>query len=157
MKTNTAVTWLMPLAIGTALAFGSSLAIGQQGGAAKMSVWSGVYSKAQAERGEQAYKASCASCHGSKLNGAGEPDMPPSPAVAREGFLRKWSGRSVAELAEYLQKSMPPDTPGRLSAQESADVIAHMLAVSNIPAGDKDLPSDAKALADLVIEVQPKK
>jgi mono/diheme cytochrome c family protein len=122
----------------------------------KISVWSGVYSKAQAERGEKAYKANCSSCHGPKLNGAGEPDMPPSPAVAREGFLRKWSGRSVAELVEYVQKTMPPDTPGRLNAQESADVVAHMFAVSNIPGGDKELPSDAKALADVVIDVRPK-
>jgi mono/diheme cytochrome c family protein len=122
----------------------------------KMSVWSGVYSKAQAERGEKAYKASCASCHGARLNGAGEPDMPPSPAVAREGFLRKWSGKSVAELSEYVQKTMPPDTPGRVSAQESADVIAHMFAVSNIPAGDKELQSDDKSLANIMIEQKPK-
>jgi hypothetical protein len=90
------------------------------------------------------------------LNGAGEPDMPPSPAVAREGFLRKWSGKSVAELSEYVQKTMPPDTPGRVSAQESADVIAHMFAVSNIPAGDKELQSDDKSLANIMIEQKPK-
>ena len=144
------------VAIGVALSVISAMSVAQQPDG-KRSVWSGVYSKAQAERGEKAYRGSCSSCHGPKLNGAGEPDMPPSPAVAREGFLRKWSGRSVAELSEYLQKSMPPDTPGRVSAQESADVIAHMFAVSNIPAGEKELPSDSKALADLVIEAQQKK
>jgi mono/diheme cytochrome c family protein len=124
--------------------------------AGRTSVWSGVYSKAQAERGEKAYRGSCASCHGPKLNGAGEPDMPPSPAVARDGFLRKWSGKSVAELSEYLQKSMPPDRPGQLSAQESADVIAHMFAVSNIPAGNNELQPDDKSLANILIEQKPK-
>jgi len=31
-----------------------------------------------------------------------------------------------------------------------------MFAVSNIPPGDKELPPDAKALADLVIEAESK-
>jgi mono/diheme cytochrome c family protein len=132
--------------IGGAIVFGASASKAQQAGS-KTSISNGIYSKAQAERGEKIYRANCVSCHGPKLNGAGEPDMPPSPAVARDGFLRKWSGRSVAELVEYIQKTMPPETPGRLSVQETADVIAHMLAVSNIPAGDNELGSDAKALA----------
>jgi cytochrome c len=139
-----------------AIAFGPASFAEIAAPSGKKSVWSGIYNKAQAERGEKAYRANCASCHGPKLNGAGEPDMPPSPAVAREGFLRKWSGKSVAELSEYLQKSMPPDTPGRLSAQESADVIAHMFAVSAIPAGDSELQSDDNSLANILIEPKPK-
>jgi hypothetical protein len=82
--------------------------------------------------------------------------MPPSPAIAREGFLRKWAGRSVAELSEYVRTKMPPDTPGRLSDQETVDAIAHMFAISNIPAGDKELSPDSKVLAEIVIEVQGK-
>ena len=82
--------------------------------------------------------------------------MPPSPAIAREGFLRKWNGRSVAELFEYVRTKMPPDTPGRLSDQETVESIAHIFATSNIPAGDKELPTDPKALESFVIEVQRK-
>ena len=147
----------LSVAIGLALNVVGAIAMAQQAADGKRSVWSGVYSKDQAERGEKAYRASCAWCHGARLNGSGEPGMPPSPAIARESFLRKWSGRSVAELVEYVQKTMPVDTPDRLSAQESADMIAYMFAVSNIPAGDKELPSDAKALAGVVIEARPKK
>jgi mono/diheme cytochrome c family protein len=144
------------IATGAALSLVSAIGMAQQAADGKRSIWSGVYSKAQAERGEKAYRGSCASCHGPKLNGAGEQDMPPSPAVARDGFLRKWSGKSVAELSEYLQKSMPPDRPGQLSAQESADVIAHMFAVSNIPAGNNELQPDDKSLANILIEQKPK-
>jgi mono/diheme cytochrome c family protein len=144
------------IATGAALSLVSAIGMAQQAADGKRSIWSGVYSKAQAERGEKAYKGSCASCHGPKLNGAGEPDMPPSPAIARDGFLRKWSGKSVAELSEYLQKAMPPDRPGQLSAQESADVIAHMFAVSNIPAGNNELQPDDKSLANILIEQKPK-
>jgi mono/diheme cytochrome c family protein len=120
----------------------------------KVSVWSGVYTSAQDERGKQIHSANCNQCHGVRLNGAGQPDMPSSPAIARAGFLRKWSGRPVAELAEYIRTKMPPDTPGRLNEQESVDAIAHMLAVSNVPAGNKELPSDPAALAGIVIQAE---
>ena len=119
MKTNTWFTSLTPLAIGTVLAVSSSVAIGQQGEAAKVSVWSGVYTAAQAKRGETVHAGSCTSCHGTRLNGAGEPDMPPSPAIAREGFLRKWAGKPVSELFVYVRTKMPPDTAGSLTEQGS--------------------------------------
>lgn len=128
--------------------------MGKPGG--KVSVWSGVYTAAQGTRGEEVHSASCAQCHGPRLNGAGQPDMPPSPAIARVGFLRKWAGRPVAELAEYVRTKMPSDAPGRLSEKETVDAIAHMFAVSNIPAGDKELPADIKALAEIVIEAESK-
>lgn len=139
-----------------AVAFGTAAVAEPGKPSGKGSVWSGVYTSAQGQRGEAVHSASCAQCHGERLNGAGQPDMPPSPAIARVGFLRKWSGRPVAELLEYVQQKMPPDAPGRLNAQESADAIAHMFAVSNIPAGDKELPTDPKALAEIVIEAEPK-
>lgn len=125
--------------------------------AQKVSIWSGVYSAAQKERGEELYGGACAQCHGDRLNGAGQPDQPPSPAIARVGFLRKWSGQTVAALFNYIHTKMPPEYPGTLTPQQSIDAIAHMFAVSNIPAGDKELPPDAKALEGIVIEEKPKK
>ena len=52
---------------------------------------------------------------------------------------------------------MPTDNPGTLTDQQAIDSIAHMFAVSDIPAGDKELPPDPKALEGIVIEMQPKK
>ena len=123
---------------------------------AKVSVWSGVYTAAQDKRGGEIHEGICASCHGARLNGAGQPDMPPSPAIARAGFLHKWAGQTVAALFVYVRTKMPPDNPGTLTDQETIDAVAHMFAVSNIPPGDKELPPDPKALADIVIEEQPK-
>ena len=51
---------------------------------------------------------------------------------------------------------MPPDSPGTLTDQQTLDAIAHMFAVSNMPAGEKELPLDLKALASIMIEAQPK-
>jgi mono/diheme cytochrome c family protein len=123
-----------------------------QAGGAKASVWSGVYTAAQGKRGAEFSSGACAQCHGMNLNGAGQPDLPPSPAIARAGFLRKWAGKPVAELFVYVRTQMPPDNPGTLTDQQAIDAIAHMFAVSNIPPGDKELPPDPKALADVVIE-----
>jgi len=125
---------------------------GAKAGAAKASVWSGAYTADQAKRGAEFYSGACAQCHGPNLNGAGQPDQPPSPAIARAGFLRKWAGKPVSELFVYVRTQMPPDNPDTLTDQQAIDAVAHMFAVSNIPPGDKELPPDPKALADLVIE-----
>lgn len=126
-------------------------------GGAKVSIWSGVYTAAQNERGQELYGGACSQCHGDRLNGAGQPDQPPSPAIARAGFLRKWSGQTVAALFNYIYTKMPPEYPGTLTPQQSIDSIAYMFAVSNIPPGGKELPADAKALEGIVIEEKPKK
>jgi mono/diheme cytochrome c family protein len=124
---------------------------------AKVSVWSGVYSDAQNKRGQVLQSGACAHCHGPRLNGAAQSDQPPSPAIARVGFLRKWEGQSVAALFVYICTKMPPDAPGTLNDQQCADAIAHMFAMSNMPAGDKELPADPKALENFVIETEAKK
>ena len=126
-----------------------------QGSATKVSVWTGVYTKAQDKRGEEVHAGACATCHGERLNGAGQPDMPPAPAIARASFLHKWKGQTVAALFNYVRTKMPSDSPGTLSDQQYIDSIAHMFAVSQIPAGNNELPPDPKALADIVIDAQP--
>jgi hypothetical protein len=82
--------------------------------------------------------------------------MPPSPAIARDAFFRKWTGANVAAIFVYVRSAMPPDAPGTLTAQQTIDAIAHIFAVSGIPAGGKELPADQKALANIVIEAKPK-
>lgn len=123
----------------------------QQSGS-KTSIWSGVYSTAQSKRGEELYSSACAQCHGIRLNGAAQPDQPPSPAIARAGFLKKWAGRPLSELYELIRTAMPSDNPGTLTDQQAVDAIAHMLAVSSLPAGTKELPADSKELEGVVIE-----
>jgi cytochrome c len=121
-----------------------------------VSVWSGVYTEAQNKRGESLHADLCGMCHGPKLNGAAQSEMPPSPAIAGGTFLRKWTGQSVAALFVIVRHTMPPDSPGTLTDQESVDAIAHMLAVSGMPAGNRELPPDQGALANIMIETQPR-
>jgi mono/diheme cytochrome c family protein len=125
--------------------------------AAQVSIWSGVYTEAQNKRGQELYSGACSQCHGPRLNGAAQSDQPPSPAIARAGFLRKWDGKTVAELFKYVREMMPTDRPGTITDQDAIDSIAHMFAVSEIPAGDKELPPDLKVLEGIVIGEKAKK
>src|ERR671924_41850 len=60
---------------------------------AARSVQDGVFSDAQAARGQALYTAQCASCHGGKLEGA------QGPPLVGAGFVANWQSQPLAELA----------------------------------------------------------
>ncbi len=103
----------------------------------------GVYSNAQAARGQAIYAKQCASCHGDKLEGA------QAPPLAGESFVSGWQAQPLAELASKIRNTMPLDAPGDLTAQQSADVVAHLLKVGGFPAGAADLVSTDAALGQV--------
>ncbi len=120
------------------------------------SVWEGIFTEAQAKRGQAVYSGACGMCHGRRLNGApDDPDMRSTPPLARAKFLRDWEGRSLATLFEYTRATMPEGNPGSLTDEEYVDVISYMLSVSRVPVGDDDLQPDPRSLARAVIQQQP--
>lgn len=119
------------------------------------SIWDGVFTQEQADRGTAAYSGVCAECHGNKMNGAGWPDQPASPAIARAGFRQRWEGRTLEALLDYTRTKMSLDNPGQLDDQKNTDIIASMLAMSGAPAGDAELPPDLEALRGIVITGKP--
>ena len=121
----------------------------------RVSVWTGVFTEEQANRGKAAHRGTCSRCHGRRLNGAGEPDMDPAPAIARVGFLKKWEGQTVATLYALVRLTMPPSNPGFLSDQQYLDAIAYIFQVSGMPPGAAELPLDLSTLASFVIEPNP--
>ena len=156
MKGASLASRLRPIALIVGVALSCVTAVAGAQTAKPVSVLSGVYTAAQNKRGEELHAAVCVMCHGRQLNGAGQPEMPPSPAIARDTFFRKWSGQTVAALFVIVRHTMPPDAPGTLTDQQAVDAIAHIFAVSDIPVGDRELPPDPKALANIMIEAQPK-
>jgi mono/diheme cytochrome c family protein len=119
------------------------------------SVWDGVFTEAQARRGQAVYPGACGVCHGRRLNGAPEdPDMRSTPPLARARFLRVWEGRSLAALFEYTRATMPEDNPNSLTEQEYVDVIAYMLMVGGMPAGEDELQPNPQSLARVVVRPQ---
>ena len=110
------------------------------------SVWDGVYSEAQAGRGKKSYITNCAACHNEGLQGG---DL--APALKGEEFLLRWTDHSMFEFVDRIQKTMPQDNPGGLSAQENADIVAYILQVNRFPTGQGDLPSEEAALKGIAI------
>ena len=101
----------------------------------------GVYTEAQAQRGEDVYAKSCASCHAPDLSGSGQ-----APALADAGFAAEWDKQPLADLFERIRTTMPADAPGTLPPAEVADVMAFLFRKAQMPAGPTALPSDAAAL-----------
>ena len=94
-------------------------------------------SPAQAAAGRQAYDATCASCHRADLSGAGE-----APAVVGPNFTNVWGSRTAAQLAAYIQATMPPTGPR--TSPEQAAVIAAFILQSNVAAGGVAQPAPAQ-------------
>jgi mono/diheme cytochrome c family protein len=105
------------------------------------STWDGVYTDAQAKRGEAIYAERCASCHAPDLSG-----MDQAPALAGADVLTEWNDLSINDLFERTRISMPADKPGSLEPQQVADVLAFVLQKNGFPAGPADLPSNADTL-----------
>jgi mono/diheme cytochrome c family protein len=110
-------------------------------------VWDGVYTEAQAKRGEAIYYQRCVVCHGPELEGG---DM--TPALVGGAFTANWNDLSVSELFDRIRISMPLDSPGSLSRAQTADVTAFLLKANKWPAGETELPREAEPLKEIKIE-----
>ena len=76
------------------------------------SVWDGVYTEEQEQRGFEVYDQECLSCHGPSLE-SGEM----APGLADGAFKSNWNGLTVGDLYERIRESMLPDDPGRVGRQ----------------------------------------
>lgn len=108
------------------------------------SVWDGVYTVEQAQRGAPLYQQSCAECHGPDLAGG---EM--SPGLVGGEFVWNWNGLSVGDLFERLRVSMPQGMPNSVSRQEKADILAFLFEANDFPAGDTELASRTGMLAGI--------
>jgi S-disulfanyl-L-cysteine oxidoreductase SoxD len=93
----------------------------------------GAYSGAQAKRGQDLYVKQCVACHGDDLSGA------IGPPLTGDAFLSVWAGKSMTELVDKIQNTMPLGAGGTLTREQSIDITAHMLQVGKYPAGQADL------------------
>jgi len=139
-------TTFMLIGAGFILAVGMSISVGVEAAQAR-SANDGVYTAEQAKRGEAIYKEQCATCHGDNLEGSG-----PMPPLAGKDFLTNWSGKSVGDVFEKTQTTMPATAPGTLTPQQAADIVSHLLSSSKYPAGTTELGSKVEELMQIKIE-----
>src|SRR4026209_1025333 len=82
--------------------------------ASPRSVWDGIYSDLQADRGEREYGRTCSHCHGLSLEGDGAREI---PALVSDPFIRRWRGKPVQALFDSLMRSMAGGNRGRATAR----------------------------------------
>jgi mono/diheme cytochrome c family protein len=100
---------------------------------------SGVYTAAQAGRGEKIFEAKCTACHD-------------TARFTGEGFIDPWAGKPLKDVWDIASGTMPEDNPGSLKPQEYGDVIAYFLSLNAFATGDAELPGEAAAMANILIE-----
>ena len=116
------------------------------------SVLDGIYTAAQAARGEKVYTENCATCHGPKLAGTDTA----GPTLLGNDFISGWKDMSAGALLSKINQDMPSNAPGTLTPEQYADVLSFVLSVNKYPAGQTELPTDPNALKPVKMAAAPK-
>ena len=113
------------------------------------SIWDGVFTAEQAERGAEAYKTACSECHGGDLMGDGF-----APSLAGADFQGNWNDLSVGDLFERIRISMPPSGPSGVTPAQKADILAHIFNFNKYPTGTTEIEPKADVLKQIKIELK---
>jgi mono/diheme cytochrome c family protein len=113
-------------------------------------VWDGVYTEQQADRGAVSFAASCARCHSSEPN-AGEEGR----ALAGAPFWESFRESTVDHLLDFVSKSMPNGAGGTLSANTYADLVAFILSRNGLPTGSAELTRASAAGVKIIAKDGP--
>jgi mono/diheme cytochrome c family protein len=113
---------------------GERIASGQ---GSNKTVWDGVFTAAQAERGRGFYLANCSECHGATLEG-GE-----KQALRGDRFWSDWQETTVDYMLGRISKNMPfsedGSLAGTLGTPTYVDIVAHILNTNGFPAGASEM------------------
>jgi mono/diheme cytochrome c family protein len=100
--------------------------------ASKTTVWQGVYTEAQAARGQTAYASHCTSCHRDDLSGY-------NSILKGPRFIHNYRESSLNVLFDKTKTTMPRGAAGTLSDQTYIDIVAYMLKANEFPPGAQEL------------------
>ena len=120
--------------------FGSEKVVNGQ--AATKSVWDGVFTAAQAERGRGFYLANCSECHGATLEG-GE-----KQALKGDRFWADWQETTLDYILGRNSKNMPFSEDAsharRFGTPTYLDIVAHILNTNGFPPGSSELTAESR-------------
>ena len=128
-------------AFGTATLIGLAAvrADGQEKRAAPAgSTLDGVYTAEQAARGKDVYVRVCSACHALDWY--------------QGDVMRAWEGAPLLGFFELVRTSMPQSNPGSLKRREYVDMVAYILELNGMPAGQDALSSRASVLRNILFE-----
>jgi mono/diheme cytochrome c family protein len=129
------------------------LASGAPANAQSRTVWDGVYTNAQALRGQALYKDICSSCHRDDLQGGGSEAE--APALEGSIFTTQWQDRRLVDLFLAIGTTMPQDAPDSLTPQIVIDIVGFLLEANGMPAGETELPPQLAPLEEILLTSEP--
>ena len=109
-------------------------------------IWDGVFTEQQVQRGQQVYQRACAACHLDSLQGDAV-----SPALVGSPFLARFSGVSAHEMVQTLRASMPQNAPDSLGDRAYVDLVSYLLKANGGKAGALELPLDVAELEKIAV------
>ena len=98
----------------------------------------GPYTQNQAASGRALYQVNCVSCHSADLSGR------EGPQLAGANFMAQWGDRSVGELIQYMQATMPPGGAA-LPGDSYLNLAAFILDANSARAGNQALAAGSSA------------
>jgi cytochrome c5 len=114
--------------------------------AAGRTIWDGIYTQPQSERGRAIFVASCGRCHNDELAGSER-----GPALRDDAFWQRWDNDSFDKLFTKVRDTMPQQAVDSLSDEKKADALAYVLAKNGAPAGPKELGIEIPELEAITI------
>ena len=90
-----------------------------------------LYTAGQAQAGAMVFAQSCATCHGSALEGGMGPALK-GAAFGERAIAQSLTAQSLLDVAAY---TMPQSNPGSLKPEDYNAVVAYILQQNGYPAG----------------------
>ena len=92
----------------------------------------GVFTAEQAEAGRIVYQQKCVGCH--------------TLDWYTGDIIHAWEGGSLFALFEVISTTMPQDNPSSLQRRQYVEVLAYILELNGLPAGETPLSSGRSRL-----------
>ena len=109
-------------------------------------IWDGVFTDAQAARGEDTYVKACAKCHADDLLGSTN-----APALVGQPFFARFDRTSADDVIDVIRRTMPQEAPDTLGMPAYADIASYLFKANGSPAGKAELPTDRGKLREILV------
>ena len=99
------------------------------------------FTQQQAEDGHVKFNNLCAQCHRPDLSGA------LGPALTGDQFKKKWGGKSIAELRDFINQNMPKTAPHSLTPDKLDPIVAWIIAKNGDQPNNQPMSADSAKTA----------
>jgi cytochrome c553 len=109
-------------------------------------IWDGVFTEAQASRGQRGYVQACARCHADDLLGSSN-----APALVGQPFFARFDRSTADDVMQTIRQTMPQEAPDSLGAEAYVDIVSYLFKANGSPAGAAELTADRANLQQVLV------